>query len=348
MRFGTLLWVALLLVSLAATALTLDWFQRNREGPGLLGHTLIGASRLGQAGVVVIETFAGQVTLRRMPWGWGVDEQDGFSADIGLLRALLLRLATTPTTQRLRVGAKRLGELGLLEKIENDWRFEAGKTASVVSVIHDLEHQHRLIYQVLIGNLRVDGGGTYVRFPESSTAYLVGPDLVLDGRPEHWIDRRVFEPDDADDMRRIRIVPAQGPPLTLLRRAANRPWRLEGAGHAPEAARLRELAGTLADLRIVGISKRGQAEGPPPGAARVQVRFRDGREVTLHLAAAPEPEGAGRPAVLSVRPAPDSAGDAAVWRGDAFRWRFAGRVVTLDAAQVRRLLAGRRAYLAGP
>jgi Domain of unknown function (DUF4340) len=345
MRLGRLAWTALLLASLAAGTLVLDWYGRNEEGPDLIGHTLIGTSRLAAAGIVLIETPAGQVTLRRTPWGWSVDEAHGFSADTAAIRALLLRYAGITIAQKMRVRPERLADLGLLQKIENDWRFAPGRTASVLSVIHDLAHRHRLIYQVLIGNPRA-GGGTYVRYPDSRTVYVVDADLVLDGRAQDWIDRRVFAPEDGGALRRIRVQPEGAPALTFTRSAGGRPWHLLGARTAPDAARLRTLTETLEDLRIVDVSARGGGMRPPPGAPWVELRFADGRAVRLTFGPPPLAEGDGRRATLAARLVRRNATDDAAFRAGAFNWRFEERVVALDAAQSRRLLAGRQTYLA--
>lgn len=343
MRFRMLLWGTVVLASLAAGAVVLDWFDRVREGPDLIGRTLIGRANLAAAGIVLIETPAGQVTMRRTPLGWSVDEQDGFAADTDKIRALLLRMARTPIAQRVPVRPDRLGELGLLQKVENQWRFEAGRTASVLSVIHGLEYRHRLIYQVLIGNPRRDGVGTYVRFPVSNSAYLVDEKLELDGRADSWIERRVFAPDAAAGMQQIRIRRLDAPPLTFVRAAAGQPWRLAGQAPAPDAARVQELAEALAALRIVGVSaRRSQAVAMPRDSPRVEVHFFDRHVVTLLLRS--DALETGRPAVLSARLSGDPADDAVRWEVEAFNWRFGSRVVGLDAAQSSRLLERRERY----
>lgn len=348
MRMRHLVWAALLLAALASLQWTLDWARRHRQSPGLVERYLIGSVRVDEARIILVETPIGQVTLRHTAWGWVVDEQDGFAADVAKMRALLLRMAQTPIGQRVPIAPEQLGDMGLLQKVENQWRFEAGRTASVLTLVHGEKLSHRLIYQVLIGNPRSDGNGTYVRFPESHAVYLVPDRLELDGRAEAWIEHRVFEPDAAAAVREIRVRTGTAPLVTLMRAAAGHPWQMAGAAAPPAPERLQELATALVELRIAAVSARGQAGRGAPAAASVEVRFFDGRSITLGFLPAGAGSTAGRQAVLAAR-LPAEQGDRALRRQvEAFNRHFATRTVTLSAAQAATLLRGREAYRAAP
>jgi Domain of unknown function (DUF4340) len=374
MSLTNLIRVAVVLVCLAAGALVLDWYDRHRDSNEMLGHSLIGSENLAPAGIVLIETPHGQVTMRRTDWGWELDELDGYAVDMAKLRGLLLRFAHTSVAQRVPVRPGQLGELGLLQKVENQWHFEAGRTASVFSVIHGLEFKHRMIYQVLVGNRRGEGG-TYVRFPASNTAYLVAEDLMLDGRPEQWMEHRVFDPDDGAELSEVDIRRAGAAPLAFRRAARDGPWRLAGSRREPRPERVRGLLEALLELRIEQVSPReedgSEAVGAAPvstaparpgadGAPAVEARFSDGRVVTLSFRApaapdapgpdAPGPDGDAPPvaARATARQSDTRQDTPAHWIVVAFNHRFEGRTVGLNAAQSRRLLAGRESYFAPP
>lgn len=347
MKASRLLWAVILISTLAAGAAAYDWYLQNRESPGLVGRPLIGEVDLRHAGIVLIETAGGQVTLRRSPWGWTVDEQHGFAADTGKLRALLLRMAGTQLAQRVNVRPGRLGDLGLLQKVENEWRFEEGRTASVFTVTHGMDNRHRLMVQVLVGNRR-PGLGTYVRFPEDNTPYLVAGALALDGDATHWIQRNVFAPDAAAAMAEIRVQAPGRRPLVFSRADAQAAWRLAGAKAAPQAAQVEALARTLGGLRVAAVGPQADEGAAPPlpaGAATVAVRFFDGRVVTAQLH--PDATAQGRPAVLQARLDAAAATREVQRKVTKFNATFARRPVELDAAQAARLLQARAAYLAG-
>jgi Domain of unknown function (DUF4340) len=375
MRMGTLVRAALLLAVAAAVALAVQWAGRYGEGRGLVGRSLLGPANVGAARIVLIETPVGQVTIRSRPWGWGVDELDGFPADVGKVRELLLAFANAHISQHVTLSADHMGQLGLLQKVENNWRFDAGKTASVLTLVRGEEHRHRAIFQVLVGNVRPGGGGTYVRFPDLGGAYLVPERLVLEGRAERWMEHAIFEPGAAGRLREVRVQAAGAAPLTLARAAPERPWRLTmpgSAAGAPAAAPVAELVQALANLRLVAISRRNAAPAADPGpaseaGARLDVSFFDGSAVTLSFLppvadtpAATSAQGTepGRRALLAARLEPDDAGktggassasgsgpsDRARWEVPGLNRAFAGRVATLDGAQVRTLLRGAEAY----
>ena len=351
MKLQRLVWGAAILACAAAFLAVQDWVRLHRGGAGLVGRTLIGPVDLAVAGIVLIETPAGQVTLERTPWGWVVHEQDRFAADLEQMRALLQRLSRATIATRVPVRPERLGELGLLQKVENGWRFERGRTASVLSVIHSLERQHRTIYQVLIGNPHSAGRGTYVRFPSTNTAYLVAEPLALDGRAERWIDRRVFPAGAVESLRQVHVRTPGRPPVRLSRAGPGSPWRLAGLEAPAPAAPVDELLTALTGLRIEAVSTRGAARQAADNATAVEAGFFDGRVVTLMLH--PPDGGADRPprGQLAARlgPEPGARDDRALRSAVArFNHRFATRVVTLERGQVAPLLRGRAAYRPRP
>ncbi len=340
MRLKTLALVSLVLAAAAGTAWLLDWHERNRASRGMLGQPLVPGDNLDLAGVVLIESHRGQVTLRRTRRGWVVEEQDGFAADAVKLRRFLLHLTEVRIAQRVAASPDRLADLGLLQKVENEWRFEQGRTARVLSLIHGLEFHHKLIHRVLIGNEH-PGGGTYVRFPVSNTVYLVAGDLGLDTDPRDWIRKAVFAPEFRPrDVRAVALRRDGGPAQRWRRASPQAAWRrLRGAGQGSPAAVARGLMG----LRLAGVQAAGEV--PPDmrhaSAARFELELFDGRVYILAIGARVpgEPLRYGR---LSAALRPRAIAARALARAvAAFNGRFGGRVVTLPGGRVRALLSAR-------
>lgn len=179
------------LILLAIGAVVVDWYVHAPERRGMVGRALLPERHLPKIGIIVIESEAGQVTLRRGKQGWTVDEHDGSSADEVKLRDFLLHLTQVRVNQKVPVHPDRLGDFALLKKVENDWRFEQHRTGRLISLFYGEENRHILLYRLLIGKRRISPDpsgphGTYVRFPATNNVYLVGDPLLLDIHPRDW------------------------------------------------------------------------------------------------------------------------------------------------------------------
>ncbi len=328
--------VTLVLVIAVAALMGYDWFLAHRESPELSGRAVLGERDLSGARLVLIETAAGQVTLRRSDGRWVVSEQADFPADTARLRSLLLTLRTATLMHRSRPTAEGLADLGLLQKIENDWRFEPGRTAGVLSLIHGEEQRHRLIVQVLLGNTR-PSGGTYVRYPGSNTAYLIAPTVRLEGRPQRWIDARLFPMSLTETASTLRVMSAGTAALALRRTARDAPWRAEATQAAGRQAP--HLLRALEALRIHRIAAAASDAVSSAPVATITVRtFTDVRyDLRLHAA---HPDAAeARVELQAVVPARASAAAARQAQQVAqFQRRFSARRVYVARAQAAPLL----------
>lgn len=190
-KFKTLLGMVMVLTFFAAGTVMWERFIHAPTPRGLVGRPLLPTRHLSKVGIVVMQSASGQVTLRRGPDGWTVDETDGKPADENKLLRFLRHLTTLRIAERIPVRSERLSDFGLLRKVENEWRFEHPKTAKVLSLSYGLESSHKLLFRVLIGKQHAlpgagGGVGTYVRFPSTHNVYLVGAPLSLDTDPEVW------------------------------------------------------------------------------------------------------------------------------------------------------------------
>lgn len=353
MRFGPLLTVVLLLSALAAGAAILHLHFNYPESQGVVGRPLIAPDHLDKVGLVHIEGPTQSVTLRLRREVWSIDEQDGFPANTDKLGKLLILLTGVRISQKIKVRPERLGDFGLLRKVENNWKHEKGRTARVLTLTYGMESRDRLMDRLLIGKHRPGGragvagsglrnpghGGTYIRYPSTNSVYLVTDPLRIDTAPEAWIDPSVFHPDSVRAIRSVRWRQAgspasmrpSGPSVRLYRPGPEDDWQVQGAGDRTASAFDPDaLAEGLAALRVISVLPPDR----PDAAARKQplrvfVSFFDGRIHQLTLWPSPPPGSRARAelsATLPIHGAPEESHE----RVRRFNARFSGRQVLLE------------------
>ncbi len=285
MKLKRLITLTLTLVAVAALALLIAWRDRLQPSRGMVGEPVMHLINLSQVGLVLIENHEGRVTLRWEKGAWSVDQQEGFTADVRKLRALMLNLLSTRVTERVSENFNVLGNFALLRKVENNWKMEANKTGQLISIVYGLERSHKLMFRLLIGKerrsrIRSPGeaqgqsGGTYIRYPDTNRVYLISKQLKFSTKPSDWIDTRTFFGRDRRDMRRIRIYNRRGSILHLIREAPGTPWRLmRGADKAWPGKRIEGMVDRLFDLKITRVwSKKKQTVlVPAKGRIRIEV-----------------------------------------------------------------------------
>ncbi|HEX7112126.1 MAG TPA: DUF4340 domain-containing protein [Mizugakiibacter sp.] len=231
-RLRTLVVLALLTALAVAAAVVLDW----RHAPAVVsaegGALLPGLeARLNDVDRIDLTGAGDRVltTLRREASGWTVAQRNGYPADIGALRSLLLQLAQARLAEPKTTNPARYAVLGVEDVAQP-------KAGGVQLALHGAGGLPALI----VGHYDLRAGGTFVRRAGEARSWLVAGDLRVDTDPAHWLDRAVADI-PAAQIREVTVKPDEGPAFTVYK--AHR-----DASHysARELERRRELAAPYA------------------------------------------------------------------------------------------------------
>jgi hypothetical protein len=214
----------------------------------------------------------GVITLERHADGWSVAERDGYPADAGKVRQLLIRLSEARSLEEKTADPAFYERLGV-EDVSSD-------SGSGVLVEISGGADTRLI----VGKQEPRSGrGTYVRSADSAGSLLVDQELSPGTKIADWVVR------DITDIPESRIVSvdvthADGNVVEVRRdesgafKLANLPdGREVSAANGPAT-----LARTLSALNLDDVRKLAEGE-PPADAARALFVTEDGRLITASL-----------------------------------------------------------------
>jgi hypothetical protein len=153
----------------------------------------------------------------------------------------------------------------LLTLEENDNKFEKDKTATVFTVKDESGNN---IYQLLIGtdrrlkkSLRPTAGGQYVRFADSTSAYLIPSPLFLERVSEDWLRAKIFDFEHTKMFSGFRIRQPGKKDVVFTRKDAKSPWQVEGV----DASKLDKdeadsLARRIGDIEVSLVANRNKSE----------------------------------------------------------------------------------------
>lgn len=346
MRLKWLLWGAALLTLGAGVAVFAPFYRETNwfYSQGRVGRMVLEPRHynMALAGVMLIESTEGQITLMRGPHGWTIAEQHDYPADEHKLADLLVRYMNTRLAHRVPVRFENLDQLSLLQKVENDWDFEKGRTAIVFTIAHGLNNAHKMMYQVLIGKHRPPQGpgpgpasqvGTYVRYPGSNKVYLVAGDLWPALQARAWLEPTLLPERLGETLTRVMLVHPERPARMWSRGLPPTGWQGPPIGFP-----LERLPALFTRLRPRAVAP---PETPAEALGRVQVaRYvlsaRDGLTYHLTIGLTPGREGLHYVAV-SAEARPGSA-EVLTERAERFNARFAEHRIGVRPAQVRPLL----------
>ncbi len=205
--------------------------------------------------------------LERSEAGWLVKQKNGYRADPGRIRQLLLRLAEARILEAKTSNPELYDRLGVGDPGQED-----GGTLLVVGPPANL--------RLIVGRQETRAGsGTYVRREGEAQSYLVGEDLSVDRDPLDWLEKDLF---DVDGMaiEKMTVEHADGEMLELVRVGE----RLVVAG-IPEGRELsspgasQPMTRGLSPLRFDEVVSAGESDLGPQDAT-VRYHLDDGRRIT--------------------------------------------------------------------
>lgn len=206
------------------------------------------------------------VVLERTESGWVVVPREGYRADAGKIRQLLLRLADARIAEVKTANPELYPKLGVAD---------SGDGAGTVLVVGPPAE-----LSLVVGNRDAAGGErTYVRRQGEAQSYLVDVNLDVNRPETDWLDRDLFDV-DASAIKKVVITMADGEVLELFRVGD----RLVMAG-MPEGRELsnpgatQPIARALAGLRFDEVVPATKFDGGDPDAT-VEFHLDDGRRIT--------------------------------------------------------------------
>jgi hypothetical protein len=218
------------------------------------------------------------VTLENGEHGWTVREKEGYPADTGKLRGLLLNLADARLLQEKTAHAERYADLAV-EDVKNK------DAKGVLIKLEGLANPAQLI----IGNGSSHGGGTFVRRPDDSQSWLAQGQIRVDRDPMQWLDTTLIDI-APERIAEIALSKVQDKPLRLFRQEpGNGNFQLDGLPSGRELAApdmVGGLASTLSGLKLEDVVA---GKNPPPeDNPLLKARYRTFDGVNVEAAAWPK------------------------------------------------------------
>jgi hypothetical protein len=210
------------------------------------------------------------VTIERKDTGWIVAQENGYRADSGKIRQLLLRLSDAVIVETKTSNPDLYARLGVAEPGSAEGAgtlLEIGEPADVRLIVGKRESRA--------------GKGTYARRAEEETSYLVDADIELETDPLNWLDRQLFDI-DSQSVLRVEIHHESGEEV-VLQRVGEQLVILgipEGRSlSSPGAAQ--PVSRALSSLLFDDVLPRAEFEDFDPQAT-VRFHLDDGRRITVH------------------------------------------------------------------
>lgn len=338
-----------ILVVLAVAAMAVSRWINTPRGMGRVGQTLMAGVDTGLARRIEIVSPDNKVTLNSADGSlWTVAQQQDFPVDTKKIKGLFLKLTTVTLAHQVSDSADRLPALGLLTAEENGGKLDKDKTGKLVAV---LDKDGKPLFRLVLGSDRrgqggMGFGGTYVRYPGENSSYLISDSVVVDLRPQDWIDTVVLDLDADKTIQSVLVTKPGERAVQLTRAKEGEPWALAGLPAAEvDADSVRRLTGQLAGLDIFVVAA-GNADPALMGrkrTGRVEFSLFDKRRFTMEVG---QEKGKDDFRFLTIQAALDASVQDEALRAwvAAFNKRFEGRLLGVYDWDGGRMLQGWAEY----
>jgi hypothetical protein len=211
---------------------------------------------LNEVNQVVVQAAGGEtITLKRGEAGWGVEEKQGYAADVGKLRELLLNLAQAQRIEPKTAVESSYPVLGVQD-------VEAEGASNVLLRVAGAGPE----LAVILGQNNSRGAGTFVRLQDEAQSWLVDRNLAAEKTASGWLQRDLMDI-AANRITGVEVQPPEGGPVQIEANSGGEgDFRIANLpnGREPASAFVGDAtAGFLSGLRIDDVRR---AEGYTPAA----------------------------------------------------------------------------------
>ncbi|SDD42041.1 DUF4340 domain-containing protein [Aquimonas voraii] len=222
---------------------------------------------LNEVKQVVVQAAGGEtITLKRGEAGWGVEEKQGYAADVGKLRELLLNLAQAQRIEPKTAVESSYPVLGVQD-------VDAEGASNVLLRVAGAGSEE---WAVILGQNNSRGAGTFVRLKDEAQSWLVDRNLAAEKTASGWLQRDLMDI-AANRITGVEVQPPEGGSVQIEAnsggegdfRIANLP-----KGREPASAFVGDAtAGFLSGLRIDDV-RRAEGYVPAEDAQATTASFR--------------------------------------------------------------------------
>lgn len=234
-------------------------------------------ARLNDVSEVRVQVAGGEaITLQREESGWVVVEKQGYPADVGKLRELLLNIAQAQRIEPKTAVESSYPVLGVQD-------IDSEGASNVLLSVHGIEPP----LAVILGQNNSRGAGTFVRLNDDRQSWLVDRNLAAEKTSSGWLQRDLLDI-AANRITGIEVQPPEGGPVQIEAnsggegdfRVANLPSGREAASAYVGDA----TAGFVSGLRIDDV-RRTDGYSPAEDAQRTTASFRTREGVLIAVEA---------------------------------------------------------------
>lgn len=251
-------------VAVAALLLALLLSGRGGDAPGGAGRPLLAGldQAINAVSEITVREGDARITLARGDEGWQVADRDGYPADVGKVRELLLSLADATLLEQKTRNPENYATLGLQPA-------DAGGT-TVTLTADDRRFEGAT---VTLGNSARQGSATYVRRDDEAVTWLASGDLSASAETSAWVDTQILDV-PASDVQAVTIEHADGAQVRISK--ASRSETGFTVADIPEGKELRyasianPIGSALSGLRLEDVRA---ADAADLGEAAATARF---------------------------------------------------------------------------
>ncbi len=281
MRAKTLVVLAVLLAVVGAVCALVLQRAGRRSGPSEpLGKLLLQGVAWDKVAAVQITGPKGRVLMEKTETHWGVNEREGYPADLSKLRRLFSELKELKIGRSFPASEEVLGRLKLKPPREGDAK-EDGRATQVI--LKNMDGQ--VLVNLLLGKVWQGGGdqgfpsGRYVRLGTKGPVYLVDRHFpTIETDPVAWLDKEILSVKERG-IKEIRAYSEGGRKLlySLAKKSQKDDFLPAGPlkGRLLDKGKVNSLARALSNLRLEDVL--------PLSAKPESVGIDKGRWVEYHL-----------------------------------------------------------------
>ena len=239
--------------------------------------------RVNDVASIVIEDAKGTISVSRRDAGWVLAESDGYPANAGKVRAVVVGLAGLTLLEPKTRREDRYAKLNL-----RDPETEDALSRRLTLKAADGE----VLARVIVGRRNfafqaAGGGAVYVRIPDDAQAWLARGSLALGTQPSDWLRRKIV---DVTPGRIARVVVRHADGETVVAFRAAPGDRNFAVDNLPAGARLKNESAAdnfglaLENLQLVEVRKADAIAFPGDATVQAEITTFDGLTARLTLA----------------------------------------------------------------